>query len=117
MAYPIEDETENARTLTKLRGELEKKESVIQSWLNLYFSNESLHSKWDTYSESHPLYSNYLEERKEEELDELADLLKNERIKTSKGEKLDEEIESRIGIVFEGLLEIIEESKIRKLNS
>jgi len=117
MAYPIENETENAKIITKLRGELEKKESVILSLLNLYFSNESLLSKWEIYSESHPLYYDYLYERKEDDLLELSKLLSEDKIKSRTGEKLDEAIENRIGVIFEELLEMIEDSKIRKLNS
>ena len=63
MVYPVEDNTENARILAKLEGELDKKTSVIQSLLNLYFSSESLQSKWEIYSESHPIYFAYLSER------------------------------------------------------
>ena len=117
LTYPIEDETENAKILTQKKGELEKKESVIQSLLNLYFSNETLHSKWDTYAQSHPMYEDYLYERNEEDLNELADFLEDQKIKSLIGEKLDEEIEERIGKIFEELLELIENSRIRKLNS
>ncbi len=116
MAYPIEDETENARIITKLRGELEKQESVILSLLNLYFSNESLRNKWEIYSQSHPLYYDYLYERKEEKLLELSKLLTEDKIKSWTGKQLDEGIENRIGIIFEDILEMIENSKIRKLN-
>lgn len=117
LVYPIEDETENARILTQKKGELEKKESVVQSLLNLYFSNETLHSKWDTYAQSHPMYWDYLYERKEEDLSKLGRFLEDQKIESLTGEKLDKEIEERIGKIFEELLEMIENSHIRKLSS
>ena len=64
MAYPLEDETENAKIITKLTGELEKKESVITSLMNLYFDDDALHSKWEVYSESHPKYFEYLSDKR-----------------------------------------------------
>ena len=85
--------------------------------MNLYFSNEHIQSKWETYAKSHPLYSEYLPERKEDDLNKLAKLLNDDKIKSMTGDKVDEGIESSIGIIFEELLEMIEESKIRKLNS
>lgn len=117
IAIPVEEKDENARTLTKILGELEKKESVIQSLLNLYFSNESLHSKWEKYSQSHPMYSDYLYKREEKDLMSLSELLADDKIKTATVEKLDETVEKRIEIIFEEILKIIEKSKIRKLNS
>ena len=114
MAYPVEDKTENARILAKLVGELEKKTSVIQSLLNLYFSNESLQKKWEIYSASHLKYYNYLSERQESDLIHLAEILTEDKIKSSTGEKLADSIEDRIGIVLKGLLEMIEDSKIIK---
>ncbi len=117
MTIPIELSPENTRFLTKLMGELEKKESVIQSLLNLYFSNESLQSKWEIYAESHPMYSDYLPKRNEEDLIRLAELLDDEKIKSMTGDKVDDGIENRIGVILEELLEMIEDSEIRKLNS
>ena len=114
MDYPVEDNTENARILAKQVGELEKRESVIQSLLNLYFSSKSLQSKWNTYSKSHPIYFNYLSERKESDLIHLADFLAEDKIKSMTGEKLADSIEGRIGVIFEELLEMIEDSKLSK---
>ena len=115
--YPVENKTENARILAKLVGELEKKESVVQSLLNLYFASESLHSKWEIYSQSHPKYYESLYQREEQDMIHLAELLKIDKIKSQTGEILAETVEEKIGIIFEELLEMIEKSEIRKLNS
>ena len=117
MAYPLEDETENAKIITKLTGELEKKESVITSLMNLYFDNDVLHSKWGVYSESHPKYFEYLSDRKEIVLIQLSDLLESNKIKSLTGERLSESIEARIGIILKELLELVENTEIRKLKS
>ncbi len=112
MVYPLEDETQNAKIITKRLGELDKKASVIQSLLNLYFTNENLRHKWEYYSETHPKFFNYLSERKEGDLINLAEFLKDKKIKSLMGEKLETEIENRIGVIFEELLQIIEDSKV-----
>jgi len=114
MAYPVKDDTENARILAKKIGELEKRTSVIQSLLNLYFALESLQTKWEIYSESHFKYFHYLEEREESDLVELAEFLADEKIKSLTGKNLGDSIEKRINIIFEELLEMIEDSKIGK---
>lgn len=114
MAYPVEDNTENARILTKQVGRLEKRTSVIMSLLNLYFSSESLHSKWKIYSESHFKYYEYLSDRQENDLIHLAEFLAEDKIKSLTGDKLADAIEDKIGIIFEELLEMVEDSKIVK---
>ena len=115
--YPLDDKTENVKIITKMIGNLEKKESVITSLMNLYYDIDVLRSKWDTYSEAHPKYFEYLSGRKEIVLIQLSDLLENNKIKSLTGEKLFESIEYSIGEILEELLELIENSEIRKLKS
>ncbi|WP_316505679.1 hypothetical protein [Nitrosopumilus sp.] len=72
--------------------------------MNLYFSNKSIYSEWEIYSDLHSRYFDYLTEGEEGYLISLADFLKESKIKSQTGVKLNEAIEHGIGEILEELL-------------
>ncbi|MDH3657138.1 MAG: hypothetical protein OEM77_03280 [Nitrosopumilus sp.] len=70
MDYPVEDNTENARILAKQVGELEKRESVVQSVESVYFKQSS-EARMKLYKQMEPFLTISNFTRVEKTMDEL----------------------------------------------